>query len=84
VSCTLATITLRSLKLTNSKTQKSVNLDIPCLTSNPILTISLVSYSQASMVFAHHSYAIPVYPLLMSDSSSDPVLTYCIKYFSCS
>jgi len=65
ISFILAALCLRNLKLIAPS--KSVFIDLSNLTSNLQLSLSLVLFSSASMLFAHHSYAVPVYPFLSID-----------------
>jgi photosystem I P700 chlorophyll a apoprotein A1 len=65
ISFMIAALLIRNLKLIAPA--KSVFIDLSKLTSNIQLSISLVLFSSASMLFAHHSYAVPVYPFLSID-----------------
>lgn len=65
ITCILAALILRNLKL--SSPRRFVLVDISRLSSNLTLTLSLVLFSSGSMLFAHHSYAVPVYPFLSID-----------------
>ena len=42
-------------------------INISKLTSNLTLALSLVLFSSSSMLIAHHSYSIPVYPFISID-----------------
>ena len=65
ISFMLAILYLRNLKLIISS--KSIPVGLSNLTSNIQLSLSLVLFSSVSMLFAHHSYAVPIYPFLSID-----------------
>jgi len=65
ISFIIAAVGLRSLKL--SAPSRSVFINLCSVSSNLQLALSLVLFSSSSMLFAHHSYAVPVYPFLSID-----------------
>jgi len=65
IFCIIAALLLRNLKLSTLNCLLTIN--ISKLSSNLILSFSLVLFSSSSFIFAHHSYAVPVYPFLSID-----------------
>jgi len=65
ISVLIASLALRNLKL--SAPSRSVFINLSGISSNLTLSLSLVLFSSGSILFAHHSYAVPVYPFLSID-----------------
>jgi photosystem I P700 chlorophyll a apoprotein A1 len=65
ISFMVAAFLLRNLKL--SSPSRTLLIDTTNLGSHLTLTLMLTILSAGSMLFAHHSYAIPVYPFLCID-----------------
>ena len=65
ISLLIASILLRNLKL--SVFCRILSINLTSISSNLALASSLVLFSAGSMLIAHHSYAVPVYPYLSID-----------------
>jgi photosystem I P700 chlorophyll a apoprotein A1 len=68
ITALIASVWVLGLKL--NAPRRLLSIDIAALTPNLTLTISLVLFSSGSMLFAHHSYALPSYPFLPLDYCS--------------